>query len=798
FPQMTALNGNLYGSDWYLFGIGYRWAWRDGRPWVMTEGWSGGSNTFQVDSKRQRLYESVDGNLRVFDAQSMDLLLALPQPVAGELVGYDPKTDQLYFRDERQLQVWPAAAIEHPQPQSLSPALPPAEPANFLAISPQWPQDKTLVGLWGYQNLAGDCYVFGQSDGSLFISNDGGNTWGRPSRGLPANCGISTLALSPNYLDDQTILVGVEGWGLFRSTDGGQSWTPSNKGLASLALNQILLSPGFAHDRIAFARSSGALYRSDDGGQSWQLLSADDKVFLHLVAMSPEFKQDQTLMGATYDYQDNKPRTTLHLSRDGGYHWQQLGQPWDVTIIMLSLAPLFDKWQVVFAFSDNGTLARSSNGGLSWEVVLDTAQRDASAYDLSAQLVFAPNIEVNRPLFFLVTNKVYGSNPDDPPSVQGTLYRSGDGGMTWEEAELPNNIVPTTLAISPTFAQDGRLFLGQADGQVEIMETPIPPNPSGNPHQIISFTAEKTQENGVLLSWEAIGKRAYICPLVDPGTRFDCKTIYDQAYDGKIAGSEIWPADKIEAKFTGFRLTVEGANGTVESVEVPISGLSCAQDWFFGNPTELCPSAPITSFATAQRFEHGQMIWIEKLDKFYIFYDSGLQASPTNLDIVGPLTLKPNASVDNHSGETPPPGYWEPVGNFGLIWRGEVEYPEDVRDRLGRVIDPEISFETVYQCDVNSYFLGCPPNYLRDPEGKILNLYYVMHFGIYWREQFNWETYSNTEYGYSVKSPDFLIHSTDTYQGTGGLMTVDKWLPADQNYVISIFSYEDGVNPALE
>jgi hypothetical protein len=94
--------------------------------------------------------------------------------------------------------------------------------------------------------------------------------------------------------------------------------------------------------------------------------------------------------------------------------------------------------------------------------VLNT-QLSVSPYALSAQLVFAPNIEVNRPIFFLVANQDWFT---DPPVIQGSLYRSGDGGLTWQETPLPGNLAPTALAVSPGFAQDGLLLLGMVDGQV--------------------------------------------------------------------------------------------------------------------------------------------------------------------------------------------------------------------------------------------------------------------------------------------------------------------------------------------
>jgi len=244
------------------------------------------------------------------------------------------------------------------------------------------------------------------------------------------------------------------------------------------------------------------------------------------------------------------------------------------------------------------------------------------------------------------------------------------------------------------------------------------------------------------LTWDTVGKRAALCPLLN-SDELSCQCLWvDEAkdvysnIDVTLQGIKIWPSNEIGAKYTGFQLTVSGSNGAFVTAQTSISKLACAQDWFFSNPTEMCPMTSVTSFAATQYFEHGQMVWIRELDEFYIFYDSGLQAWPTNLDIIyGPLVLKSKASVDNRTGETPPLNYVEPVGNFGLIWRGEVEGTEDVRERLGWAKGPEFDFETIYQCNATCYdSWNC---YLRTPDSRVLNLFYMVHFGDYWREEFN-------------------------------------------------------------
>jgi hypothetical protein len=166
----------------------------------------------------------------------------------------------------------------------------------------------------------------------------------------------------------------------------------------------------------------------------------------------------------------------------------------------------------------------------------------------------------------------------------------------------------------------------------------------------------------------------------------------------------------------------------------------CFSDWFFDDPPGICPKAPpLFSYAAAQRFERGLMIWIKAQDTYYILYDgfitpSGRQSATsaiTSLQILnGPVDLAPGSSVGNRVGEAPPNGLFEPISGFGLVWRGEVVGVEGVRARLGWAMEPEYGFDTIYQCE-----MSCGSNwdcYLEGPQGATFHLTYLLHVGHFW------------------------------------------------------------------
>lgn len=80
-----------------------------------------------------------------------------------------------------------------------------------------------------------------------------------------------------------------------------------------------------------------------------------------------------------------------------------------------------------------------------------------------AQIAYVADVELDRPVFLLLRGSI---GEGQPSTWWGKLFRSTNGGLSWQELALGNGIVPTALAISPRFAVDGLIFVGTTDGRV--------------------------------------------------------------------------------------------------------------------------------------------------------------------------------------------------------------------------------------------------------------------------------------------------------------------------------------------
>jgi hypothetical protein len=220
----------------------------------------------------------------------------------------------------------------------------------------------------------------------------------------------------------------------------------------------------------------------------------------------------------------------------------------------------------------------------------------------------------------------------------------------------------------------------------------------------------------VHLEWEATGDRAELC-LLDCFGPTGCQEV-------PLSGELTYVSDEHSPSYNGFFLRAS-AGGESRSDHVTVR-FRCEnlRSWFFEPAPDSCPAGePTYSYAAGQYFERGFMIWVEETDEFYVFHSEADESGRRYYHSTGTLVEKPGASQDNRVGEDPPPDLHEPVSGFGLVWRGEVEWPEagDVRERLGWATEPEFGFDTAHQYET----LACPRSwaaYMRGPRGEILRL----------------------------------------------------------------------------
>src|SRR5687767_14267295 len=181
---------------------------------------------------------------------------------------------------------------------------------------------------------------FGPNDErGLFKTIDGGKTW---KKTLFVNNSTGARVLAINPANPSELYAGMyrgfrKGWdiisggpategGLFKSTDGGETWSRLTNGLPSKLIGKIDIDVARTNPRIVYAMveapgAEGGLYKSDDSGASWKLVNSSGGIrarpfYFHYVDINPKNEND-LWVGAVQQYR----------STDGGKTFQTIPTP---------------------------------------------------------------------------------------------------------------------------------------------------------------------------------------------------------------------------------------------------------------------------------------------------------------------------------------------------------------------------------------------------------------------------------------------------------------------------------------
>lgn len=232
-------------------------------------------------------------------------------------------------------------------------------------------------------------------------STDGGATWTKLPKGMDNRYEFSAVRVSPSFSLDGTV---------YASTTRGDAWSLINTGLVGLDIAEFKIAGARNTPHTLFAApTSGGLFRRASTSANWTAV-LDTTHRVNVVAPSPDFATDATVIVAD-------DQGSLWRSTDGGLQWNALGNvAAGATVNDIAIAP-GGAQEIVLATSLPG-IFYSNDAGQSF--INKLANLPSEPLN---NVAVSPNYLVDRTLFCTTpTRAVYKSTNR---GASWTLYSSG-------------------------------------------------------------------------------------------------------------------------------------------------------------------------------------------------------------------------------------------------------------------------------------------------------------------------------------------------------------------------------------
>jgi hypothetical protein len=182
---------------------------------------------------------------------------------------------------------------------------------------------------------------------------------------------------------------------------------------------------------------------------------------------------------------------------------------------------------------------------------------------------------------------------------------------------------------------------------------------------------------------------------------------FGQWWDVEASGSFAYTIEPLERNRVTFALFAGDETSGYQSATVDVI-LRCTAEWFFANAPDICPvHAAVVSAGAVQTFERGLMVWVQGEDMIYVlFQDGNFPRWYNQVDEWDPGEPESDPAFE------PPPGFYQPVRGFGLLWREDAA----IRERLGWALDLEFAYTVSVQRTsypkYNDTYVAAPDGYV--------------------------------------------------------------------------------------
>lgn len=236
---------------------------------------------------------------------------------------------------------------------------------------------------------------------------------------------INCIAFHPT--DENIIWIGAPSGGLWKTKDGGQNWTTTTDNFTTLGVSDIAVHPtnpdiiyiatgdGDASDTYSFG-----ILKSQDGGETFTP-----------TGFNPKVHQRYTVRRLLIN--PNDPTILIAATNGGVYRTTDGGDSWDEVVdgIFKDLEFQPNNPNVVYAARyTTAKIYKSTDAGATFSIVLDDSHSDFDGVK-RIELAVTP----------ADANKVYAVCSNSSDNGFNSFWTSSDAGDTWNKSNFSNNLL---------------------------------------------------------------------------------------------------------------------------------------------------------------------------------------------------------------------------------------------------------------------------------------------------------------------------------------------------------------------